>query len=70
MAKNQIFEGANDWLHHQNLRIIIKMSYEQLSKYVSRFQLAPTDLNEVQHIVKGSLDSIPSPSVKIRIMGG
>ena len=38
----------------------------------NRAQHVQTDLSKVENILKGSLDSIPSPSpsVKIQIMGG
>ena len=39
---------------------------DQLSVYLT----ISTSLNKVEKIVKGSLDLIPSPSVKIQIMGG
>ena len=32
--------------------------------------MEPLDIGKVENILKGSLDSIPSPSVKIQIMGG
>ena len=38
--------------------------------FIAPYLLNIKILHKVENILKGSLDSIPSPSVKIRIMGG
>ena len=71
---NSIFEHLISSIHNSknNSQLI---SFLLLPLYPYHFKVPQVQVSEmfngkVEKILKGSLDSIPSPSVKIQIMGG